>query len=707
MRLRGRVGRTVDGTGECSTLRAVRVCVCAWECAMSIISAISTRCSLPRLAVALAGLFAVTLIAVVATGPRTASAQPPAAIEETELILRWRENAEVGSWNSFHWGGGTVRKLLDRLIQNGCAVDADVSSGRLFKRTGRGWESYVLLNDRASARGVSSRDINMPPGTLIRGMLDTVRRGTYTVWCVAGCGILRSGKDDVSRLEDCPSQFDRRGLTQASQVRSDWGREERNYVPPPGATDPNSANGLCWPLDHQRLATWRLHLVIPYFAIHPGTCLLRESQKAHESGVAGGTAWPAWDRWDAPPVLALYERPAAGSELNDVPLAVTVHEYCHANQFWHMQRSVAKRPWLDEVSKSVNGQAWSFEPISAWWAYATPAGRAFVEAVGMRWNDTEGWTVPSFPFNVMYRSDPMELAAEVCVEYLSKILEIDSHYAWATWSEATWSDEIDDYTAIVDGLDVPGIADPSGSNSGTFFDRPERYDWDSGAVLTAEVIQWLNDWVLLPHVDPGSGRRPTNLGECEEDMRVGLGQSCWVRGAPETFEVPNGKGGKAWSPCDQRTNNDLNVIGIKVETWDSGQCGSLPGDWTFQAERVGDAWFVRAVGPWEDVGMCRRGSVVRPGRYCTVPRLGERAPRDPTPVRFYVYAVDELNPDDTRALYSKGGYAVLYYWPNHERPDPDNGRLHHGRVEYVAVNGFHFKAEKKRLRGEWEVTLAR
>ena len=701
MRLRERVGRPLDGTGERATLRVVRVCVCAWECAMAIISAISTRCSLSRLAVALAGLFAVTLIAVVATEPRTASAQPPAAIEETELILRWRENAEVGSWNSFHWGGGTVRQLLDRLIQNGCAVDADVSSGRLFKRTGRGWESYVLLNDRASARGVSSRDINMPPGTDILGMLDTVPSGTYTVWCVAGCGILRSGEDDVSRLEDCLSQFDRRGLTQASQVRSDWGREERNYVPPPGAIDPNSANGLCWPLDHPQLAAWRLHLVIDYFAFHPGTCLLRESDTA-KSGTAGGTAWLSNV---APPVLALYEWSegprSADSELDDIPLVVTVHEYCHANQFWHIQRSRGAVQFIPAAPFGYHKEA-------ARWAYGTLAGRAFVEAVDMRWDDTEGWTVPSFPFNVMYRSNPLELAAEVCVEYLSKILEIDSRYAWATWIA------IDDYTAIVDDLDVPGIADSSGSNSGTFIRRDERYDWDSRAVLTTEVMQWLNDWVLLPHVDPGSGQRPTNLGECEEDMRVGLGQSCWVPGAPYKFEVLGDEvlgddaGGKAWSPCDQRTANNLNNARIKVETWTPSRdrnCPGLPAYWTFQAERVGDAWFVRAVGRWEKVdenmGVCTKGLVVRPGQYCTVPHW-ETGPKDRYPARFYVYAVDDLVPGDKRPLYSKGGYAVLFYWPDGERPDPENGRLHHGRVRY-SRDGFHFEAQKTRLRGEWKV----
>ena len=671
---------------------------------MSIVSAISTRCSLPRLFVALAGLFAVALIAVVATEPRTASAQPPPTIEETELILRWRENAEVGSWNSFHWGGGRVRQLLDRLIQNGCTIDVDTPRGRLWEWTGSEWgKTYALLNDRASARGVSSRDIGVPPGTDISGMRDTVSSGTYFVWCVAGCGILRSGDADVSRLEDCPSEFDRQGLTQARDVDLYWAKDDdgnpvvRDFKP-----DSGSANGLCWPLDHRDLEEWRLHLVIDYFAIHPGTCLLRESETDEESG-ASGEAWPLWS---APPVLALYGKTSPGSELNDIPLVVTVHEYCHANQFWHMQRSARDRMglWLpDDVIKrfGIPTDAWEVHETAARWAYGTPAGRAFVEAVDMRWDDTEGWTVPSFPFNVMYRSNPLELAAEVCVEYLSKILEIDSRYAWATWS-----DESDDYTAIVDGLDVPGIADFSGSNSGTFRDRDERYDWDSRAVLTYAVVKWLNDWVLLPYVDPGSGRRPTNLGQCEEDMRVGLGQSCWVRGALERFEVPSGKGGKAWSPCDQRTDNDLNVIGIKVETWKPGECGSLPIDWTFQAERVGDAWFVRAVGLWENVGVCRSGSVVRPGEYCTVPPLGGRAPEDPTPVRFYVYAVDELVPSDTRDLYSKGGYAVLYYWPNHERPDPDNGRLHHGRVEYVAANGFHFKAEKQRLRGEWRVIRA-
>lgn len=678
MRLRGRVGRTVDGTGGCSTLRAVRVCVCAWECAMAIISAISTRCSLPRLATALVGLFAVALIAVVATEPRTASAQPPATIEETELILTGSGNVGVGSWNSFHWGGGTVRELFDRLIQNGCSVDP-MRRTVLWEWAGSDWRRYALLNDRETARGVSSRDINVLPGTVISGMLDTVPSGTYYAKCVAGCGILRSGKDDVSRLEDCPSQFDRAEQTRAWQVRRSWG--SKDFVAPPGA-DSGSANGLCWPLNHQRLATWRLHLVLPYFAVHPGTCLLRESGTADESGAAGGTAlFP----WDAPPVLALYEwdqgpRPS-GSELNDVPLAVTVHEYCHANQYWHIQRSSRYESWDDAISGFPQINTPGIHPTAAWWAYATPAGRAFVEAVGMWWrNDIARWVVSSFPFNVMYRSNPLELAAEACTEYYSKILEIDSRYAWETWS-----------------------AD-AGGPSGAFARRAEREDWDPGAVLTPRVVQWLNDYVLLPHVHPGLGWRPTDLGLCREDMRVNPGQSCSVWGAPYTFEVPNGAGGGAWSPCDQREAYDLNNARIKVDVEVGGACGRLPVGWTFQAERVGDAWFVRAVGQWRNVGECANGRVVSPGEYCTVSRWWT-GPNNPTPVEFRVYAVDELVPSDTRPLYSKGGYAVLYYWPGGERPDPNNGRLHHGQVRY-SRGGFHFEAQKMRYRGEWQVIRA-
>lgn len=166
-----------------------------------------------RLVVALIGLVAVVLIAVVATEPRTASAQLPPGIEGTELIPWGSENVEVGSWNYFHWGGGTVRELVDRLIQLGCAVD-DPSNSLLWEWAGSAWGSpYALLNDRATARGVRSRGINMP------GMLDTMPSGSYAVRCVAGCGILQSGEDDVSRLEDCPSQFDRAKQTQAELVR--------------------------------------------------------------------------------------------------------------------------------------------------------------------------------------------------------------------------------------------------------------------------------------------------------------------------------------------------------------------------------------------------------------------------------------------------------------------------------------------------------
>ena len=693
MGLRGRVGRTVDGTGECSTLRAVRVCVCAWECAMAIISAISTRCSLPRLATALVGLFAVALIAVVATEPRTASAQPPATIEETELILTGSGNVGVGSWNSFHWGGGTVRQLLDRLIQSGCAVDADASDGLLWEWTGSGWgKRYALLNDRASARGVSSRDINMPPGTLISGMLDTVPRGTYFVRCVAGCGILRSGEDDVSLLENCPSQFDRAGLTQAGQVRRDWGEEvdkklvPRDFVAPPGA-DSRSANGLCWPLDHQRLAEWRLHLVLPYFAIHPGTCLLRESDTASESGTAGGRARPPYQ---APPVLALFEQSPlpTESEQDDSPLGVTVHEYCHANQYWHMQRS-SRYETHDDVLRRFPGipaKAWRDPTSAAWWAYATPAGQAFVRAVSMSWSDSAGWTVPSAPFNEMYRLNPLELAAEVCEEYLGKILEIDSQYAWETWS-----------------------AD-AGGPSGAFARRAERKDWDPGAVLTPRVVQWLNDWVLLPHVDTGLGQRPTDLKQCKEDMRVGLGQSCWVPNAPARFVVPDDANGYAWSPCDQHdVPGDLNEARIKVDVEQPGTCGSLPKGWTFQAERVGDAWYVRVVGQWRNVGECASDQVdeVGPGEYCTV-SLWQTGPGDPTAVQFRVYAVDELVPSDidNRLLYSRGGYAVLYYWPDDQQPHADNGRLHHSKVRHPANGVALFGATKMRHRGEWRIDFA-
>lgn len=650
---------------------------------MAIFSAISTRCSLSRLTVALVGLFAAALIAVVATEPRTASAQPPAAIEETELILLRSEDIGIGSWNPFHWGGGTVRELLDRLIQDGCAVDADATDGLLWEWAGNDWGlRYHLLNHLERADGINNLEVSVPDSVILAGMLDEVPRGTYSVRCVAGCGILRSGEDGVSRLEDCPSQFDRAGQTQAQQVRLAWGEEvegelvARDFIAPPPGADSGSANGLCWPLDHQRLATWRLQLVTDYFAIHPGTCLLRESDTASESGTAGGRARLPYQ---APPVLALFERSPLPmeSERDDSPLGVTVHEYCHANQYWHMQRS-SRYETLDDMLRrfpSIPAEAWEAHTSAAWWAYATPAGRAFVRAVSMGWSDSAGWTVPSTPFNEMYRLNPLELAAEVCEEYFGKILEIDSQYAWDTWN-----------------------ATPE-----TFVRRAERDDWDSGVVLTPRVVQWLNDYVLLPHVHPGSGQRPTNLKECKEDMRVGLGQSCWVLNAPDEFSVPINANGSAWSPCDRRVSDDLNDARIKVDVEDEGTCGSLPEGWTFQAERVGDAWFVRVVGRWQNAGPCRRGQAVEPGEYCTVPSLHTAG----APTQFRVYAVDELNPDDTRSLYSKGGYAVLYYWPGGERPDPENGRLHHGRVRYSTASGFRFEATKMRHRGEWQVIRAR
>lgn len=654
---------------------------------MTTISAIFTRRSLLRrwcsrvgrgIFAALVGLFAVALIAVVASEARTASAQSPAAIEETELI-RLRE---VNSWTPFYWGGGTVRQLLDRLIQGECAIDAE--GGLLWERLGDGgWQSYAIRNDRATARGISAQEIDVPPRSTIVGMLDEVPRGTYYVRCVARCGILTVNVHYTPSLADCPSLFSLRDLTSVEQVREDWDRDEpRPFVHPPNITS-SEAEALCWPLEHERLAAWRLHLVLPYFAVHPGTCLLRESDTAGESGTAGGRAWPGYQ---APPVLALYERHPlpAGSELNDLPLDITVHEYCHANQYWHMQRSSRYESSADVLRTfgSIPTKAWGNHRSAAWWAYATPSGRAFVRAVGMRWTDERGWIVQGQPFIQMYRSNPLELAADVCVEYFGKILEIDSGYAWATWAPV------------------------AGKPSGIFVDRAAREDWDPGAVLTEPVVKWLEDYVLLPHVHPGSGMPPKDLGRCEEDMRVGLGQSCSVFDAPHPFQVPNHADGAAWSPCDQRIPSDLNAARIKVEVEDfDARCGNLPVGWTFQAERVGDAWFVRVVGQWENVGVCYAGKKVGPGQYCTV--AGWRTSEtDRRPLQFRIYAVDELNSSDTRSLYSKGGYAVLWYWPRGERPDPDNGRLHHGQVRHPVTGTALFKAEKLPYRGEWEVITA-
>ena len=640
---------------------------------------VASRCNLsrPRHFAALLGLCAVALIVVVATETRTTSAQPPAAIEETELI-RLRE---VNSWTPFHWGGGTVRQMLDRLIQRECAVDA--AGGSLWERLDGGWRRYALLNDRATARGVSAREAGVPPRTIIVGMLDEVPRSTYYVRCVARCGILSVNANHASSLADCPSQFDRADQTQAWQVRRSWGEVvdgqlvERKFIAPPPRQDEQSANGLCWPLEHERLAAWRLHLVLPYFAVHPGTCLLRESDTAGESGTAGGGARAGYL---APPVLALYEwHPLpTSSELNDVPLDVTVHEYCHANQYWHMQRSSRYASWNDVESRFPQINISGVRTNAEWWAYATPAGRAFIDAVGMRWGDSGGWAVRSWPFNVMYRQNPLELAADVCVEYFGKILEIDSSYTWVTWAPV------------------------AGKPGGTWKDRAARVDWDPGAVLTEPVVKWLEDYVLLPQVHPGSGTRPTDLGRCEEDMRVGLGQSCSVPAALHPFVVPSREGGSAWSPCDQRIQSDLNDARIKVDVEKAGTCGNLPAGWTFQAERVGDAWFVRVVGQWVDRGNCRRGQVISPGQYCTVSGW-QTSETDQSPLQFRVYAVDELVPSDTRSLYSKGGYAVLYYWPGGERPDPDNGRLHHGRVRHPVTGDALFEAAKLRFRGEWRV----
>lgn len=661
-----------------------------------------------RLAASTAGLLALVLLAIVAFPARTVNADSLASenLEPTELVLMSGsiQIGEFAEFAEFDWGGGTLRQLLDRLLLEGCTIN-HISNllWRWVPNNNDPWQRYKpqTAYERASQ---ASQAI---PNTISIGMLDSVPRGRYFVRCIAGCGAyLDENYLPLASIVDCPTQLDNLAPSKVHEdvynfIHATFGENDLS-LPKLESPDPDTIrNGgdLCWELNDSRIKDWRSDLVTPYLAIHPGTCLLREADDLTLAETAWGFLYPP--SLKAPPVVVLIDTTdntvSSAITENDDALALIVHEYCHANQYWHIQRAW-QFPTVDSLPKYIAEWRASWG-TARWWANATPAGRAFTKAVGMFWSNGR-WIVNDPPFNIMYRIDPMELAAEVCTEHFAKLLEIDSRYAWWT----------------VDEKRTPTLRSEG------------RIDWDPAEVLTESIARWLDDYILLPHVDPRRG----SLGPCQVDEPIREGQSCSIMHADQDtgqpFIVPKGKNGAAWSPCDLLGEaHVLNTDRIKVDVIDrgdgKGDCGVLPPGWTFQAERVHDAWYIRAVGQWVDRGPCRvdpspPSFLVKPGEYCTVPFLHTSA-SDLRPAQFRVYAVDELNESDTnpinpadrRDLYSHRGYAVLYHWPARatgglEKPSAANNRLHHGCVQYPPVSEgrpIEFKAEKQRRDGAWKI----
>ena len=660
-----------------------------------------------RLVASAVGLLALLLLAIFAFPARTVDADWLASenLEPTELVLT-SGSIQIGKLAEFYWGGGTLRQLLDRLLLEGCTIDH--ISDLLWRRPpddGGRWLGYKPQTAYKDAEEASRSLQQTIPNTISIGMLDDVPRARYIVRCIAGCGpLLGENYPPLASIADCPTQLDNLTPSKVHEDVHNVMRATNNKFSLPELEGPDTVregDDLCWTLDHSEITAWKSDLITPYLAIHPGTCLLREKDNL----ALAETAW-GYIRHSlkAPPVVVLIDTtdntgfPAITE--NDDAYALIVHEYCHANQYWHIQRAW-HFPTFDSLPDHIAEWWASWSTASRWWANATPAGRAFTKAVGMFWsNESESWIVNDPPFNSMYRTNPLELAAEVCTEYFAKLLEIDSKYAWVT-------------------TDGEGRAN----------ERLEgRVDWDPAEVLTESVVRWLHDYVLLPHVDLGLERRVANLGACQIDEPIREGQSCLILHAGQDtgqrFIVPEGGNGAAWSPCDDHFVHNLNPDRIKVDVLNDGGCNALPRDWTFQAERVHDAWYIRAVGLWKPpkggMGKCEAGLSVAPGEYCTVQFLyttgGEPKSRQ---ARFLVYAVDELNESDTnpinpadrRGLYSHRGYAVLYHWPKRgpgdlEKPSADNNRLHHGCVQYPTAEqgqSIQFQAKKQRRDGAWKI----
>lgn len=389
--------------------------------------------ALPRLTMALVAMVLLTAAALFNIGLAGAEGDEdtPPQLAETQIVADVPDG--FGELFSLQWGGGSFLHLKGRLATLGCLVDT------LWLNDGSTWyvHNQYQVPSTLTHDFVERYDAFVPPGTL---------------WatCFQLCEF-----EYLDPATDYPCQTvdQTRQSTNSRLGRIDLAVPCTNDWHPVVARD-----------------------VLPILPIHPETCILRETDDL-ASGSMRVPFWPHGGRRMLPKnawIIAVWspswyrpalKAPRGQSLVHSVVVGQEVHELCHANQFWQVAQGLR----TDVVVWKGFGQP----NKSVWWD--SEPGREFVRLSGFTKSDVGTYSLPS---NSVYRKiyrpdDPLELAAELCVEYIFDRLGLPSRYRWTTYDPDTHR----------------------------YVTRPSYpVDFDTAKYLTPEIREWIETWVVLPDI---------------------------------------------------------------------------------------------------------------------------------------------------------------------------------------------------------------
>ena len=199
--------------------------------------------------------------------------------------------------------------------------------------------------------------------------------------------------------------------------------------------------------------------VLPILPIRPDTCIVRAENK-NRSAIRG-VAFTSFNN-GVPVIIVSDARSGAyrsnTTEHSDILLSVEIHELCHINQQWHWAQHLA----LDKSVDFSYNKRWMY-------LHDSVHGKEFIEIVDYRYN-AQHLPVDS-PYRDIYSPNPTELSAELCAMYLIGKIGATQSYNYDKWD----------------------------SYRGSFVEVPIR-DFDTSKYLTPEVVEWLENYMMLPDV---------------------------------------------------------------------------------------------------------------------------------------------------------------------------------------------------------------
>lgn len=394
--------------------------------------------ALPRLAMVLFTIVLLTVAALFNSGLAGAEGDEdtPPQLAETQIVADVPDG--FGELFSLYWGGGSFLHLKGRLATLGCLVDT------LWLNDGGTWyvHNQYQVPSTLTRDFVERYDAFVPPGTL-----------WATCFQLCEFEYLDPSTDYPCRTVD---------QTRQSGPNSRMGRIDL-AVPCTDDWHPIVARD-----------------VLPILPIHPETCILRETDdiasgmmrvpfrpywlSGRSAAMLPKNAWiiAVWSPSGYRPAL---KAPRGQSQIHSAVVGQEVHELCHANQFWQVAQGLR----TDVVV--WKGTGWPDRRV--WWD--SEPGEEFVRLSGFTKSDVGTYSLPSNSVHrKIYRpDDPLEIAAELCVEYIFDRLGLPSRYRWDTY-------------------------DPAQNRFVLRPFAPEHFD--TARYLTPEIRERLETWAVLPDI---------------------------------------------------------------------------------------------------------------------------------------------------------------------------------------------------------------